>query len=68
MKRTIVSLVLAVVFTLSATVFAVLPTQNSAPAPVEGETLAALTDIGLPFVLAGDECPGASDTGQGCGG
>ena len=66
MKRTLVTLVLTLTFLVSATAFAVLPAHQSAPAPTDGTSIAMLSDIGMPFVLAGDECPGAGDTG--CGG
>lgn len=65
MKRTFVTLALVVVFTLSATAFAVLPAQQTAPAPADGETFAALTDFGMPHVM-GEECPWPGDSG--CGG
>ncbi len=65
MKRTIVTLALVVVFTLSAAAFAVLPAQHSAPAPADGQTFAALITFDMPQLM-NEECPHPGDSG--CGG
>ena len=65
MKRTLLTLALAIVFTLSATAFAVMPTQQTTPAPAEdGVAIAALVHFAPHFVA--DDCPPPGDTGASC--
>lgn len=66
MKRTLATLVLVTLLAVSEMAFALLPANDaSSPAPVDGDSIAELTDFGLPYLFS-EECPAPTDTG--CGG